>query len=90
MPLVASAGLLAHHFFGAWNGDRRLRNKYGEEWEQYAQRTSLIPFAAVLDGRQRLNLREFLKPAYLGVTLFIVGLSAAHPLMLRGAGLFPF
>mmetsp|Transcript_7716 Transcript_7716/g.23371 ORF Transcript_7716/g.23371 Transcript_7716/m.23371 type:complete len:340 (-) Transcript_7716:52-1071(-) len=90
MPVVASAGLLAHHFFGAWNGDRRLRNKYGEEWEKFAERTSLVPFQAVLDGRQKLSLQEFLKPAYLGVSAFIVGLSAAHPLMLRAAGYFPF
>ncbi|KAJ8903627.1 hypothetical protein NDN08_004729 [Rhodosorus marinus] len=90
MPLVASAGLLAHHFLGAWNGDRRLRLKYGKEWEEYAERTSLLPFEAVLDGRQKLDIREFLKPAYIGVTAFILGLSKAHPIMLRAKEIIPF
>jgi hypothetical protein len=31
-----------------WNGDRRLRDKYGEEtFEEYAQTTSVFPFQAV-------------------------------------------
>mmetsp|Transcript_22821 Transcript_22821/g.32849 ORF Transcript_22821/g.32849 Transcript_22821/m.32849 type:complete len:91 (-) Transcript_22821:1108-1380(-) len=90
MPLVASAGLLAHHFLGAWNGDRRLRLKYGKEWEQYAERTSLVPFEAVLDGRQKLDIWEFLKPAYIGVTAFVFGLSKAHPILLRAKEVIPF
>jgi zeta-carotene isomerase len=28
--VVTSLGLLAHHLFGCWHGDRRLKNKYGE------------------------------------------------------------
>ncbi len=24
------AGLMAHHLFGCWHGDRRLKDKYGE------------------------------------------------------------
>ena len=27
---VASLGLMAHHLFGCWHGDRRLQAKYGE------------------------------------------------------------
>jgi zeta-carotene isomerase len=28
--VVTSAGLMAHHLFGCWHGDRRLAAKYGE------------------------------------------------------------
>jgi hypothetical protein len=28
--LVTSLGLMAHHLFGCWHGDRRLSSKYGE------------------------------------------------------------
>jgi len=86
LPIVASAGLLAHHFVGAWNGDRRLRDRYGLEWEKYASRTSLVPFVAILDGRQKLNPKEFIRPAYVGVTAFVLATYAAHPLMLRVVG----
>lgn len=50
-----------------WNGDRRLRNKHGQEFEIIKERTSLVPFAAILDGRQVLPERyldEFLRGPY--------------------------
>ena len=28
--VAASAGLMAHHLFAVWHGDKRLRDKYGE------------------------------------------------------------
>lgn len=84
--LTASLCLVAHHFFGAWNGDRRLRDRYGEEWSRMEERTSLLPFAAVVRGEQQLKLTEFLRPAYLGVIAFILATYAAHPHVLRLVG----
>ncbi|KAA8490732.1 15-cis-zeta-carotene isomerase, chloroplastic [Porphyridium purpureum] len=86
LPLVASAGLLAHHFLGAWHGDVRLQNTYKQAWEQYAVRTSLLPFAAVVRGDQTIQWREFVRPAYIGVIAFTLGAYAAHPAMLRLIG----
>ncbi len=43
-----------------------------------------MPFAAILDGRQKLPddyYKEFLRWPYLAVTLFTVGAYFAHPLM---------
>jgi uncharacterized membrane protein len=80
--LVTSAGLILHHLFGAWHGDRRLNWRYGEAFAKLKQRTSIIPFAAILDGRQFLEWREFLRPAYLGVTVFVLLLWWFHPLLL--------
>ena len=81
--LVASLGLVAHHAFGAWNGDRRLRDRFGAEWAEYAERTSIVPFAAALSGKQTLRASEFLRPAYVGVVLATLGFYAAHPAMVR-------
>ena len=69
--LVASLGLIAHHLFAVWHGDRRLRKRFGEAFEDVRRTTSVIPFQAVLDGRQRLVLSEFLRPAYAGIMLAV-------------------
>ncbi|MFM7408846.1 MAG: NnrU family protein [Cuspidothrix sp.] len=80
--LVTSIGLILHHVFGVWHGDRRLSQRYGEAFALVKQRTSIIPFQAIIDGRQSLNWQEFLSPAYLGVTIFIGLLWWSHPLLL--------
>jgi len=50
--LVTSGGLMAHHLFGCWHGDRRLSAKYGEAFEVVKARTSTFPFQAIWEGRQ--------------------------------------
>jgi uncharacterized membrane protein len=82
--LVTSMGLVLHHLFGVWHGDRRLSNSYGEAFTAVKQRTSIIPFLAILDGRQSLQGHEFLRPAYLGVAIFIFLLWWSHPLLIVG------
>lgn len=81
--LVTSLGLVLHHLFAVWHGDRRLMARYGEAFAQAKDRTSIIPFLAILQGRQTINFAEFIRPAYLGVTIFIFGLWWAHPLLMR-------
>ncbi|CAN8062346.1 unnamed protein product [Agarophyton chilense] len=83
--VVACLTLIAQHLVGAWNGDRRLRDKYGEEWARYAERTSIVPFGRIIDGKQRLRWNEF-GVGYAGVVLFVLGTYAAHPWMLRVVG----
>jgi uncharacterized membrane protein len=75
-------GLILHHLFGVWHGDRRLSQRYGEAFELVKQRTSIIPFQAIIDGRQSLHWQEFLRPAYLGVAIFTGLLWWSHPLLL--------
>jgi uncharacterized membrane protein len=81
--LVTSIGLILHHLFGVWHGDRRLSDRYGEAFEIVKQRTSIIPFKAILDGRQSIKWQEFLRPAYLGVAIFVTLLWRSHPLLLE-------
>ncbi|KAL8487444.1 hypothetical protein ACS0TY_023935 [Phlomoides rotata] len=84
VAVAASAGLIAHHLFGVWNGDRRLGIRYGEAFEAVKSRTSVIPFVAILDGRQKLPegyYKEFLRLPYLAITVLTLGAYLAHPLM---------
>ncbi len=80
--LITSIGLVLHHLFGVWHGDRRLSDRYGEAFDLVKQRTSIIPFQAIIDGRQSLKWEEFFRPAYLGVAIFVGLLWWSHPLML--------
>lgn len=77
--LLTSIGLVAHHLFAVWHGDRRLSQRYGDAFTKVKERTSVIPFQAILDGRQHLQWVEFLRPAYLGVAIFVGLLWWAHP-----------
>ena len=84
--LVVSTGLILHHLFAVWHGDRRLRSRYGESFESLKSRTSVVPFFAILQGRQALKWQEFLRPAYLGVTATVLLIWVAHPLLIRATG----
>lgn len=84
VAVAASIGLISHHLFGAWNGDRRLAQRHGEDFEIVKRRTSIVPFAAILDGRQILPAdfyKEFIRLPYLVITALTLGAYFAHPLM---------
>jgi uncharacterized membrane protein len=81
--LLTSAGLIAHHLFAVWHGDLRLQQRYGEAFLTVKQRTSVIPFLAILDGRQSLKWQEFLRPAYLGVLGFVLLFWWGHPWLMQ-------
>jgi uncharacterized membrane protein len=88
--VVTCIGLVAHHGFAVWHGDRRLRSRYGAAFEAVQARTSVIPFAAILQGRQKLVLKEFLRPAYLGVAGFIGLFWWLHPILIDATGSIPW
>ncbi|MEG4249453.1 NnrU family protein [Microcoleus sp. Pol10D4] len=81
--LVTSIGLVLHHLFGVWHGDRRLQARFGESFETIKSRTSIIPFLAILQKRQTLDLLEFLRPSYVGVVIFTGLLWEIHPFLMR-------
>lgn len=86
--VATCAGLIAHHLFAVWNGDRRLRNRFGEAFEELRATTSVVPFRAVLDGRQQLVASEFLRPAQLGIAIAIGLFWWAHRFIGVGATAF--
>ncbi|XVE60166.1 hypothetical protein DITRI_Ditri05aG0106100 [Diplodiscus trichospermus] len=84
VTVAASIGLIGHHLFGVWNGDRRLAQQHGEVFEVVKKRTSIIPFAAILDGRQKLPkdyYKEFIRLPYLTITGLTLGAYFLHPVM---------
>lgn len=83
--LVTSLGLVAYHLFAVWHGDSRLEKRHGEAFINVKKRTSIIPFLAILEGRQTLKWQEFLKPIYLGVLIFVGLLWWGHPWLIQVA-----
>jgi uncharacterized membrane protein len=88
--LVTSIGLMLHHLFAVWHGDYRLTQRYGKDFEEVKARTSIVPFLAVLDGRQQLKLTEFLRPAYIGVAAFVAVFWWGHPWLIEMTAKAPF
>ena len=84
--VVTSLGLVLHHLFAVWHGDRRWQDRYGTAFEAVKARTSVVPFLAILQGKQKLIWQEFLKPAYAGVTGFVFLLWWVHPWLIRATG----
>ena len=83
--LVTSVGLVAHHLFAVWHGDRRWQARFGDAFLDVKARTSVVPFWAVLQGKQSIKWEEFLRPAYVGVALFIAGFWWLHPTLVSQA-----
>lgn len=74
--------LCAHHFLAIPHGDFRLRRQHGAAFDAVKERTSVVPFAAILDGRQKLPedyWKEWLRVPYFAVVAFTVGTYFAHP-----------
>lgn len=51
-----SLGFLA--IAGSLRQDLRKREEFGKDWNAYAAQTSFIPFAGLISGKSRINLRE--------------------------------
>ena len=69
--VVTCVGLIGHHLFAVWHGDRRLKARFGEAFDELKASTSIVLFAAVLDGRQQLQWQEFVRPAQLGIAIAV-------------------
>ncbi|WP_269622225.1 NnrU family protein [Prochlorococcus marinus] len=86
--VVTSVGLIAHHIFAIWHGDKRLRARFGEEFEEIKRNTSIIPFLAVIDGRQKLQWKEFLRPSQFGILVAVTVFWWSHRFIPVGTELF--
>ena len=76
--LVTSLGLICHHLFAIWHGDKRLEFKFGEEFYKFRDSTSVIPFLAIIEGRQIFKFREYLKFSQLGIFIAIIVIWTSH------------
>ena len=76
--LVTSLGLICHHLFAIWHGDKRLEFKFGEDFYKFRESTSVIPFLAIIEGRQVFKFIEYLKLSQLGILIAIIVIWASH------------
>ena len=76
--LITSIGLILHHLFAIWHGDKRLSNRFGDEFEKFRKITSIIPFKAIIEGRQEFKIAEFFKLSQLGILIAIGVLWWSH------------
>ena len=86
--MVTCTGLIAHHLFAVWHGDRRLKARFGQAFDSLQAETSVFPFAAVIDGRQQLVWSELVRPAQLGITIAVGVFWWAHRYIPRGGMAF--
>ena len=87
---LTMALLVGHHAFACWNGDRRLQDAHGENFLAIKERTSILPFVAIIDGRQNLPsdyYKELVRAPYALIAFGTVGAYLAHPYMQAGAAL---
>ena len=77
--LVLFGSLLALALFGTVSIDAKRKRALGDKWDAFATQTSSVPFAAILAGRQKLNIGEIgWWRLALGVAVYAV-LLAVHP-----------
>ena len=87
---LTMALLVGHHAFACWNGDRRLEAEHGENFLKIKERTSVIPFQAIWEGRQQLPpdyWKELFRAPLILIAVGSIGAYFAHPYMQAGAAL---
>ena len=67
-----------HLIFYIWHGDKRLAKRFGYEFEEFKNTTSIIPFMAILEGRQQFIIKEFFRLSQLGILIAIGVLWWSH------------
>lgn len=83
--LTTAIALVSYHLFAVWHGDQRLFKRYGDAFLALKERTSVFPFLAIAQGRQQLVLKEFLRPAYIGVAITVVIFRWLHPIVITAS-----
>lgn len=79
--LILFGSLLLLAVFGPLSIDAKRRRALGASWDAFAAQTSAVPFAAIAQGRQRLNLGE-IGWWRLGLAIVIwAALLWAHPVL---------
>lgn len=77
--LATSCGLIGYHLFATWHSDHKRLKIFGSSYRELMENTSIIPFKAIWEKKQRFYFSEFLDKAYLFVLLFIAVVYYFHP-----------
>ncbi|MFV8754789.1 NnrU family protein [Nannocystaceae bacterium ST9] len=85
--ILLFSGVLLVALAGTVSIDRKRARKLGASWTDFATRTSNLPFAAILSGRNHLALAEIGvgKPVF--ALLVYLGVLALHPIVIHAVPL---
>jgi len=70
--LIFFGALLAVSAIGTLTMDKKKAERIGEDWHKFADVTSNVPFAAIIQGRNEFRPSELLLPALIGLSLYAV------------------
>lgn len=85
--IILFGTFLALSVFGTFSIDAKRKRKMGEAWTAFASRTSNLPFAAIVSGRNSLKVGEYLDWRFLAAIAIFVVVLFAHA---RVIGVSPF
>ncbi|MGI9330767.1 MAG: NnrU family protein [Gammaproteobacteria bacterium] len=71
--LILFGSLVLLCVIGAYSIDAKRREKLGDKWSDFAARTSVLPFGAIIQGRNWLSVAEL---GWWRILLAVVGFSA--------------
>ncbi len=72
VSVIFFGSFLVLSLLGSFLMDKKKAETMGEGWAAYAQVTSNIPFAAILRGRTRLDLKELALPVVIGLLAHVL------------------
>lgn len=87
--LLFFGAIIVVALFGSWRQEQRKAREWGETWGRWEAKTSFWPFAAILAGRNRLNLRAIGYHLLVAAVLLWLGLLLGHR-WLFGARVLPY
>lgn len=87
--LLFFGALLVVALLGSWRQEQRKAREWGEAWERWRAKTSFWPFAAILAGRNSLNVRAVGYHLLVAAVLLWLGLLHGHG-WLFGANVLPY
>jgi uncharacterized membrane protein len=85
--IILFGTFLALSVLGTISIDAKRKRKMGEAWTAFASRTSNLPFAAIVSGRNSLKVGEYLDWRFLAAIAIFVVVLFAHA---RVIGVSPF
>ncbi|MGZ5940360.1 MAG: NnrU family protein [Rhizomicrobium sp.] len=85
--IILFGTFLALSGFGTFSIDAKRKRKMGVAWTAFASRTSNLPFAAIVSGRNSLKVGEYLDWRFLAAIAIFVVVLFAHA---RVIGVSPF
>lgn len=80
---VFFGGFLVYVLVSAWHQDRRFLASQ-PEFRAFYDTTSFVPFVAILQGRQRLGMKEYRWWSLALVVVLFLAMRQAHPLWIGG------